>query len=140
MALCLHKTIFDAYKLNNVKSPIQANSGQVWGYSFIGYFGCPKKEVTKRYHHWAINGTMLYSGIAAPTIGSGQPDALLAYAHTHIYIRGASVFRTDPSRLPMRIHIYTYSYAISALSTATPFLYNSSGAISISPFCQTVTP
>ena len=30
---------------------------------------------------------MLYSGIAAPTIGSGQPDAMLAYAHTHIHIQ-----------------------------------------------------
>ena len=37
--------------------------------------------------HRAINGTMLYSGIAAPTIGSGQPDAMLAYAHTHIHIQ-----------------------------------------------------
>ena len=81
---------------------------------------------------------MLYSG-KYPEICESLKGLFSAVQwHSNVTLSYAADSRT--LCLPMRIHIYTYSYAISALSTATPFLYNSSGAISISPFCQTVTP
>lgn len=80
------------------ENPIQANSGQVWGYSFIRSFRSPKKEVTKRYHHWAINGTMLLQ------------------RHSNVTESHAADSRT--LCLPMRIHIYTYSYTVNPLYQA----------------------